>query len=629
MQRAPTLAQFLDILRRVTPASYHEQYLQDPRGAIALYRGWARTFALLSQRIERAASRQLLIPAPGFEPPSSARRATMTVVVQRSRDLDVGLLIGSRCATLEGPNVRRYENDSPVRWLPGDPEHRKTVTFESTLIGEPGNAEWLGNEDGLIVDPNTGRPNLRVTDLVSQSDQRSGTGAVLEVNPGELSTITDEGRIPTFRDGDVGLYLRIDYASELANLGRLLRVVGYSISPVESPPGSGLYPRTLILDDGPQAHLAHAVLLDDGGVIANLTALAQSPDAGDVALLPDPLAAGDALYVGAQSKFSQIEFSLSQRAYGDYTLVHEVWDGAAWVEPVGLVDGTLAFQADEGVRSISWDTSATTWAATAVDGITAYWIRVRCTATTSLSQQPLAGQVITYLEAPLQPELSPGEVSWSILDWRDLGVEIVSMTAPAGGRDDDLRLLGDERGYVQEPGELDEDFRHRIRQLPAVVSPNAIRRGVRRILEPYGIPSDVIDTQPGLAKSFKGLFCDTPVEFAPTLVAACDMYEPGHQFPTDDTQLVLSDIGGDRWHFWCCVPPPSLGQFGAFADSPAVYWLPGPDAYFGSACDYAFCDGSPWISAMIYRRVARYLDQAKMAGISWSFLVRRVDPCAL
>src|SRR5690349_23417908 len=131
MLRAPTLAQYLDLLKRITPPEYWQPFFADPAGAIALYRSWARTFAILSQRVERAASRQLIIAPPGLENPTSSSRATMTVVLRRTRNLDVGLLIGSETAQLEGPNERQYLNVETARWLPNDPTPTRTVLFAS------------------------------------------------------------------------------------------------------------------------------------------------------------------------------------------------------------------------------------------------------------------------------------------------------------------------------------------------------------------------------------------------------------------------------------------------------------------------------------------------------------------
>lgn len=628
MRPAPTLDDFLDLLKRVTPEEYWEASFGAPDDSIAsaMYRGWAGMYAILSQKILRAGSRQLLIPQPGLEPPTSARRATMTVTLRRSRDLNTGLIMDSGAAELQGPNLRVYANGDRAHWLPNDTEPVKTITFVSEVIGEPGNAEWLGDADGFIVDESTGQPALEVMNFRPLSDQRSGTEATLGVVAGQLSTITDEGRIPTFRELDVGLYLRIDSALNATNIGRMFRVVGYSISPVMDP-GSGLFPRTLILDDGPQAQLIFSAKLDDGGVFADFTAQAQSYAADDVPLLPSPLSVNDAFYFGATLPFYRLDVHLTQRAFGDFTLVREIWDGAVWVAIVETADETNGYMAAEGEHAIAWEQPAA-WSTTTVDGVLAYWMRARVTAAVSLTQQPLAGLLIPYIGEPLAVEATPGLVAWTILDWLDLGVVIESMTAPAGGRDDDLAMLATERGYFQEPGETDDDFRYRIRELPAAVTPNNIRRGIRRILEPYGIASDVIDMQPGLAKSFVGLYCDVPTDLAPDIVSATDMYQPGDLFPVNQTFLVSPEVGSLKWHFFAKVPAPSLGMFGCFCDSePPVFFVAGPDQYFGNGCDFAFCDGGPWLSELLYRRVAEYLEQAKMFGISWSFLVADVDPC--
>ena len=49
----PTKADFEEILRRVTPREYHEPILADPRGSSALYRAFAKTFAVLAEKVLR------------------------------------------------------------------------------------------------------------------------------------------------------------------------------------------------------------------------------------------------------------------------------------------------------------------------------------------------------------------------------------------------------------------------------------------------------------------------------------------------------------------------------------------------------------------------------------------------
>lgn len=83
------------------------------------------------------------------------------------------------------------------------------------------------------------------------------------------------------------------------------------------------------------------------------------------------------LYLGNKSKFNS-GYCLFDQFGAGLTLVVEYWNGAAWVALTateGLIDSTSNFTAD---GSLSWDKSTfQAWAAAAVNGVTAYWIRVR------------------------------------------------------------------------------------------------------------------------------------------------------------------------------------------------------------------------------------------------------------
>lgn len=61
------------------------------------------------------------------------------------------------------------------------------------------------------------------------------------------------------------------------------------------------------------------------------------------------------------------------------------------------------------------------------------------------------------------------------------------------GKTQDLDGLGSNREVSRALGETDDQLRVRIRSLPDVVSPDAIRRAVSRRLDPVGLPFDIIE----------------------------------------------------------------------------------------------------------------------------------------
>lgn len=96
-----------------------------------------------------------------------------------------------------------------------------------------------------------------------------------------------------------------------------------------------------------------------------------------------------------------------------------------------------------------------------------------------------SGATLT-IRAMVYNEFFTAEVStasWQILDYEaDLGITVFNELSPTGGRSAMLDELGDERALNRSPGETDAEYRARIREVPDVVSPNAIRRALNRLL---------------------------------------------------------------------------------------------------------------------------------------------------
>ena len=110
---------------------------------------------------------------------------------------------------------------------------------------------------------------------------------------------------------------------------------------------------------------------------------------GSTPLWPVAEVAGDAWYIGDRDRgFFGLEVDLTTLGVGSPVLAYEYWDGSAWVALPSLVDGTSGQTAD---GRITWAKPAD-WAATAVNAITAFYVRCRLVSG-SFSTNPTAATV--------------------------------------------------------------------------------------------------------------------------------------------------------------------------------------------------------------------------------------------
>lgn len=622
----PDTDQILRTVEVTTPPEWHRPALDRVTEQGQILRGNARTLGVLAETVGRAASRQMFVTPPGFEPAGFGVRASMVVQLERTQGLDSDLLFAAGKITAEGPRGRVYRSTADTQWFAFDPDGDvRQLELICDLIGEPGNLDYLADENGDLTRGSTGEPWLEVIDMQDHSQSRSGIRGVLTVAVGELATLTDNGAAPTFAPSDVGLYLRINYAGDVANIGRVLRIAGYSVAAGPAP-DTNLFPRTIELDDGPIAKLIDAAQLDDGGAFTVLTAEARESTPDDVTLLPVVPAIGDAFYAGATEQFSFIELTITTQAINDLDLVWEYWDGGAWSTfGAALDDDSDSFRI-AGRRRVSWSIDPA-WASVAVNGIDMYWVRARVSAFVSQVQPPLAGRLFVGVADPLLADPldinGAGQISWTILDAKDLGVSITSMSAPSGGRDNDLGLKLAERGVLPRIGENLDALRRRGSYFANAISPTLLEREINQVLNPHGLAGEIIEVGEG----FTGLYWDTPVEFAPEVVGAWDLYGPGDVFPADLTMLPISIIES-RWHFFVCVPPSTLGEYGAAWDEgPTPIFVEDLGVFIDSYWDYAFTDGSPWVSEQIYKQAWERINLAKGGGIAFTFIECDVPAC--
>lgn len=626
MTPALTFDGFIRILKRVTPPSYHNPIINDPRGSFALYRSMARIFEKLAARIERSVQSTFYLrhSKQTGPPASSGVRATFDAEIRRAFDLQEPRFIDVGAMRIDGPLGREYFNVDVVEWIPFDTEQSKTVSFQAPAVGTQWNLDDMADANGRITAPQE-EPERAWTeriDIAAISAGRTGINGTIEqattLDVG--SVIIDSGRPDRLNANDTGLYVRLINASNPENLGRVLRVLDFEAPGLVDPPDSGLVPRRITVDDGPQRFRLTSARADDGGAFTDQTVAANEESPDDMTLLPAAPAVGDAYYFGAQDPFQSLQLDVSTRGGGDYDLAWEYFDGAVFTALPALGDRTDGFR-EAGSNLVDW-TVPGDWAAVTVDGAEAFYVRARVAVFVSLTQQPLGQSAFVNIQEQLLSEV--GTVHWAILDWRDLGFELAQIDAPSGGRDAILRILGEERGAFQQDGENDDAFRERAARLADAVSPNAINRTVNQILSEFGFEGGACDVQNG----FQGFFLDVDPSFSPGVVSALDLYEDGDLFPLDKTQLILNKLEA-KGFFFVKVPRIGLGESGPFLDESPVLQILSTGELITNAADSAFLDGFAGVANQIYSRIFNAIETQRAGGIGFTLIIDPNPPkCA-
>lgn len=133
------------------------------------------------------------------------------------------------------------------------------------------------------------------------------------------------------------------------------------------------------------AQITH-VKVDDGGVFTD-----RFPATFPFNLLPDPFAMNDAVYFGIETAvaqsgpFNNLVFDIGDVLSAVATLVWEYWDGGAW-STLNVQDRTSVLEVP-GVNSVHW-VPPNDWDSTVIDGVGAYWVRLRVSALTTHAQTP-------------------------------------------------------------------------------------------------------------------------------------------------------------------------------------------------------------------------------------------------
>lgn len=151
----------------------------------------------------------------------------------------------------------------------------------------------------------------------------------------------------------------------------------------------------------------------DNPVYTDETTAATNAAADDMTLLPAAPAVNDCYYFGWTIPRPSFILNYSTQGDGDWTIVWEYYNGAAWATLPDISDGTGGFLGDTGSQTISWTIPAD-WAVTTVNSVAdLYWVRARVSAFTSIVTQPLGTQVTTVAIYGLVDD----DMSWTIGDW--------------------------------------------------------------------------------------------------------------------------------------------------------------------------------------------------------------------
>lgn len=116
-------------------------------------------------------------------------------------------------------------------------------------------------------------------------------------------------------------------------------------------------------------------------------------------------ATNDAVYFGlAGTTWANLFFNIVTVAAYTATLQWQYWNGSAWTtfSPTAATD----FKSG-GTQSVTWSAASLTgWAATTVNGVSAYWVRVRISAFTSWATLPVqSGRVVNRLTSQYGPTI--------------------------------------------------------------------------------------------------------------------------------------------------------------------------------------------------------------------------------
>lgn len=132
-----------------------------------------------------------------------------------------------------------------------------------------------------------------------------------------------------------------------------------------------------------------SIQADDGGVFTNETIDGTNATINDVSIPVTGL--NDAFYIGYSKPFNIAKMKYSTAGVYSATVIWEYYNGSTWAA-LTCLDETKGFTKAAGTRYLIIPNKPSDWAAVAVNGVSAYYVRMRISAFTSATTQPLGDQ---------------------------------------------------------------------------------------------------------------------------------------------------------------------------------------------------------------------------------------------
>lgn len=159
----------------------------------------------------------------------------------------------------------------------------------------------------------------------------------------------------------------------------------------------------------------------DAAVYTDETTAANEATANDMTFWPATPAANDAYYLGMDNPWFGFKLTVGTAAANlVMTSVWEYYNGTAWATLTPILDETAILQpAGTGTKYMFFEPPAS-WAAVAVNSVSKYWVRARCSAYTSKTTIPLGTRIYTYelaaasgvgIQAPYEGKIT--KVQWN------------------------------------------------------------------------------------------------------------------------------------------------------------------------------------------------------------------------
>lgn len=584
----PTQADLLELFRQSVPEEYYAGLVDHP--SFAVIRAIAQQWSALAGKLGMAVGgRYHKYSGLAFNSPAtSSQFARGVVTLNRTANYERELVYNPGEFSIEVVG-RQYVNESPIVWNPGDRGERPVV-FRCVVPTALGNMDHIADELGYI--------DTELVTVVDRSGSRAGIDS--SIIAGVPTVLQDAGVDNVFKPTDVGLYVKVTASSDTFNVDQYRKITGFTWPEIEYPVGTGRYPRRVFLDDSPRFNPVEVITFD--GAVTYTEVTEASADETITDGVTNIVGAVDtALIVGSFSTFNALCVNITTPGEGDWTLTWEYSDGASGWLPLTVTDDTNGWRPlAAGDYTITFD-NASDWLQdpSLVSSLNLYQIRARVSAHSSVTVQPEIGRVTVKQYMPLYADVQ--QANWALLNNETLGVAVVSCEAFAGGRDDDLQVLGSDRGLIRQPNETDEQFRQRLTTLLDAVTPAAIKRAVNAAMRPFGYTGDAIDVGNGLT----GYFLDNDY---------LDYYESGDAYPEDPWLVPLSEEE-TRWFFLVLLPYLAAGEFGIFLDEGPVFLDEDHDEWLGSFLGFGFLDGFPVDAYAAFAGLWSTINKIKMGGI--------------